>query len=84
MYEFGQYFGPVPRCKEEAMRQQSKDEELPDRTAEVAFAIAEEGMRAGGDSVRDSLPRERRSQFHDGRQVAADGGVSASNEQQQS
>ena len=66
------------------MRQQSKDEELPDRTAEVAFAIAEEGMRAGGDSVRDRLSRERRSQLHDGRHVAADGGVSASNEQPQS
>ena len=63
------------------MLQQSKDEEILDRIAEVASAIAEESLRAGGESVPDRLSRERRSQLHDGRHVAADGGVSASNGQ---
>ena len=47
------------------MLRQSKDEEILDRTAEVASAITEEGLRAGGESVPDRLSRERRSQLHD-------------------
>jgi hypothetical protein len=76
MYEGGQYLGPVPRCKEEAMLQQSKD---MDR--EVASAIAEEGLQAREDSVPGHLYRARRSQLRDGRHVAVDRGIVASNGQ---
>ena len=63
------------------MLQPSKDKEILDRMTEVASAIAEQDLQAGGESVPDRLSRERRSQLHDGRHVAADGGVSASNGQ---
>jgi hypothetical protein len=56
------------------MLQPSKDEEVLDRTAEVAPAIAEEGLQAG-------VARERRSQLRDGRHVAVDRGGLASNGQ---
>ena len=61
------------------MLQESKHEELLDRTAE--FTFAKEGMRARGDSVLDHLLRARRSQLRDGRDVAGDRGVLASNGQ---
>jgi hypothetical protein len=63
------------------MLQPSKDEEVLDRTAEVAPAIAEEDLQAGGESVPDRLFRERGSQLRDGRHVAVDRGVLASNGQ---
>jgi hypothetical protein len=49
MYEGGQCFGPAPRCREEAMLQPSKDEEVMNRTAEVASAVAEQYLQAGGE-----------------------------------
>jgi hypothetical protein len=53
---------------EEGMLQQSKDKETLDRMTEVASAITEESLRAGGESVPDRLSREKRSQLHAGRQ----------------
>jgi hypothetical protein len=50
------------------MLRQSKDEGILDRTAEVASAITDEGLRTGGESVPDRLSREQRSQLHAGRQ----------------
>jgi hypothetical protein len=51
------------------------------RTAEVASAVAEQYLQAGGESVLDRLARERRSQLRDGRHVAVDRSVLASNGQ---
>jgi hypothetical protein len=60
------------------MLQPSKDEEVLDRTAEVASAVAEQYLQAGGESVPDRL--ERRGQLRDGRH-AVDRNVLASNGQ---
>ena len=73
--------GPVPPCKEEAMLQPGKDEEVPDRPAEVASAIAEQGLQAGGERVSLIVFLARRSRFRDRRHVAVDRGVVASNGQ---
>jgi hypothetical protein len=63
------------------MLQPSKDEEVMNRTAEVASAVAEQYLQAGGESVPDRLARERRSQLRDGRHFAVDRDVLASNGQ---
>jgi hypothetical protein len=63
------------------MLQPSKDEKVLDRTVEVAPAIAEEGLQAGGESVPDCLSCVRRGQLRDGRHIAVDRGVLASNGQ---
>jgi hypothetical protein len=63
------------------MLQPSKDGEVLDRIAEVASAIAEQDLQAGGESLPDRLSRGRRSQLRDGRHVALDRGVLASNGQ---
>jgi len=63
------------------MLQPGKYEGVLDRTAEVASVIAEQGLQAGGESVPDRLSRARRSQLRDGRNVAVDRGVLASNGQ---
>jgi hypothetical protein len=73
--------GPVPPCKEEAMLQPGKDEEVLDRPAEVASAIAQQDLQMGRESIPDRLSRERRSQLRVKRQVAVDRGVVASNGQ---
>ena len=49
MYEAGKFW-PGTSLQGRSNAQQSKDEEVPDRTAEVAFAIAEQGLRAGGEA----------------------------------
>ena len=63
------------------MLQPGKDEEVPDRTAEVASGIAEQGLQAGRESVSDRFSCARRSQLRDGRHVAVDRGVLASHGQ---
>jgi hypothetical protein len=63
------------------MLQPSEDEEVMNRTAEVASAVAEQYLQAGGESVPDRFARERRGQLRDGRHVAVDRGVLASNGQ---
>ena len=69
------------RCMEEAMLQPSKDQEVMNRTSEIAPADAEQYLQAGGECVADRLFRERGSQLRDGRHVAVDRGVLASNRQ---
>jgi hypothetical protein len=62
------------------MLQPSEDEEVMNRTAEVASAVAEQYLQAGGESVPDRFARERRGQLRDGRH-AVDRNVLASNGQ---
>ena len=63
------------------MLQSGKDEEVLDRPAEVASAIAEQGLQAGGESSLIVFLASDEARFRDRRHVAVDRGVLASNGQ---
>ena len=81
MYEAGNIWARYLPARKRQLPNRAKDEEVPDRPAEVAFAIAEHGLQAGGERVSLIVFLARRSRFRDRRHVAVDRGVVASNGQ---